>query len=142
MINRLIIIIAILTFASLCFADTDDEYQAKENAAIEATLIWLELIDEGEYKRSWDEAADYFKEIVEVDQWVGALETARAPHGDVISREIKSIDYTTSLPNAPDAEYFFIQFESSFDEKEQGFETLTPMLQENGEWRVSGYYIR
>ena len=138
----MVILIIILAFTSLCFADTDSEYQAKEDAALEATLSWLELIDNGEYEKSWEEAAEYFRQIIELEQWVGALETARAPHGNIISREMTSIDYTTSLPNAPESEYFFIQFESVFENKEKGFETLTPMLQENGEWRISGYYIR
>ncbi len=48
----------------------------------------------------------------------------------------------TSMPGAPDGEYVIIQFESSFANKKSAVETVTPMKDENGVWRVSGYYIK
>jgi hypothetical protein len=45
------------------------------------------------------------------------------------------------LPGAPDGEYVVIQFESSFEKKKSAVETVTPMLEKDGKWRVSGYYI-
>jgi hypothetical protein len=35
-----------------------------------------------------------------------------------------------------------IQYESSFEHKASAIETVTPMLGDDGQWRVSGYYIR
>ena len=49
--------------------------------------------------------------------------------------------YTTSLPGAPDGEYVVLQYESEFQRKKYAIETVTPML-DDGQWRVSGYYIR
>jgi hypothetical protein len=46
------------------------------------------------------------------------------------------------LPGAPDGQYVVIQFETSFENKHNAVETVTPMLEPNGQWRVSGYYIR
>ena len=48
----------------------------------------------------------------------------------------------TSLPGAPDGEYVVIQFEASFGNKRASVETVTPMLDKDGQWRVSGYYIK
>ena len=42
---------------------------------------------------------------------------------------------------APDGEYVVLQFQADFENKAQAVETITPMLDE-GQWRVSGYYIR
>ena len=35
-----------------------------------------------------------------------------------------------------------IQYETSFERKKHGTETVTPMKDRDGEWRVSGYYIK
>ena len=64
------------------------------------------------------------------------------PLGELISRTIKNSTYTTSLPGAPDGEYVVIQFSTSFAKKMQIIETVTPMLEKDGVWRVSGYYIK
>ena len=62
--------------------------------------------------------------------------------GKLISREVKSAVYESSLPGVPDGEYVVIQFETSFENKKSAIETVTPMLEKDGKWRVSGYYIK
>lgn len=48
----------------------------------------------------------------------------------------------TSLPGAPDGKYVVIQYDTSFENKKAAVETVTPMLDKDGKWRVSGYYIK
>ena len=43
---------------------------------------------------------------------------------------------------APDGEYVVIQFSASFAHKKSALETITPMLEKDGKWRVSGYYMK
>jgi ribosomal protein S17E len=38
--------------------------------------------------------------------------------------------------------YVVIEFESSFENKKSAVETVTPMMDKDGKWRVSGYYIK
>jgi hypothetical protein len=66
----------------------------------------------------------------------------RKPLGKTLSRKITSAKYTTTLPGAPDGEYVVIQYQTSFKNKLSAVETVTPMLDKNGDWRVSGYYIK
>ena len=47
-----------------------------------------------------------------------------------------------SLPGAPDGEYVVIQYATTFENKKSAIETITPMLDGDGKWRVSGYYIK
>jgi len=35
-----------------------------------------------------------------------------------------------------------IQYESSFEHKQSAVETITPTLDKDGKWRVSGYFIK
>ena len=113
-----------------------------EEAAVGAAKSWLVLVDAGKYGESWEEAAQFFKGVVSKDQWMEAMEGARKPFGKNDSREVKSKRYRTSLPGAPDGEYVIIQFKSSFENKKSAVETVTPMLDEDGQWRVSGYFMK
>jgi hypothetical protein len=62
--------------------------------------------------------------------------------GKLLSRKLKSATYKTTMPGAPDGEYVVIQYDSSFEHKQAAVETVTPMLDKDGKWRVSGYYIK
>jgi len=117
--------------------------QAKpEQLAQQSADAWLALVDSGKYAQSWDEAAQFFKSHVTKDQWQDALHASRDPFGKLVSRKVKSADYKTSLPGAPDGQYVVIQYETSFEHKQSAVETVTPMLDKDGKWRVSGYYIK
>lgn len=141
--GKLYLIVSILTVACIfTFIQISLADQAKEKAAVDASIVWLKLVDEGKYSESWDEAAQYFKNAVDKKQWKKSLESVRSPLGKVVTRKIKSKQYTTTLPGAPDGEYVVIQYETSFKNKKQAMETITPMLDKDGRWRVSGYYIK
>lgn len=114
----------------------------REKAAIAAAEKWLRIVDKGKYIESWKESSEYFKQAVQQDQWEQAVQAVREPLGKLISRKVQSATYTTSLPGAPDGQYIVIQFNTSFKNKKSGIETVTPMIDKDGIWRVSGYYIK
>jgi hypothetical protein len=116
--------------------------ETREDAAQAAAESWLALVDAGEYGDSWDEAAARFQGAVTRDQWEQAVNGVREPLGAVVSRKVKSRQYTKQLPGAPDGEYVVVQFETVFENKAEAVETLTPMVDKDGAWRVSGYFIR
>jgi len=115
---------------------------SSEKAAWETARAWLHLVDEGKYAESWKEAAPYFRNAVPEAQWVQSLDAVRKPLGKVLSRKEESSRYATSLPGAPDGEYVVIQYRTSFQNKREAVETVTPMRGPDGKWQVSGYYIR
>jgi hypothetical protein len=119
--------------------NADGQSQQK---AVEAAKKWLALVDRGEYGKSWETAAGYFKAAVGKKHWEQKAAAVRSPLGKVIIRKLKSKQYATSLPGAPDGEYVVIQFETSFEKKKSSVETVTPMKEKDGTWRVSGYYIK
>jgi hypothetical protein len=135
----IITLVATALFLGGCFRPRNPEAEA---AAVAAAEAWLALVDNGEYDTSWDEAASFFRAAVEKEKWAEMMQSFRQPFGANLSREVKSKRYRTSLPGAPDGEYVIIQFKSSFENKKSGLETVTPMLDQDGTWRVSGYYIK
>ena len=103
---------------------------------------WLRMIDEGKYAESWKDAAELFRNAISHEQWEQSLRAVRKPLGKVVTRKVKTMNYKTSLPGAPDGEYVVIEFASSFEKKKSAIETVTPMMDKDGKWRVSGYYIK
>ena len=110
-------------------------------SAGKCALDWLALVDAGEFGRSYDECASAAKSTTGREDWAKNLKAVREPLGPMISRDVYSVDYVTEIPDAPPGKYVIIVFASSFENKEQVFERVTPMLEKDGTWRVSGYYI-
>lgn len=110
--------------------------------AQEAARSWLVLTDGGQYGASWDAAAAGFKSALSKPGWESALGAVRAPLGALRTRTLKGATYTRTLPGAPDGEYVVIQYQTQFENKASAVETVTPMKQKDGTWKVSGYFIR
>jgi hypothetical protein len=110
--------------------------------AQEATTMWLGLTDAGEYSRSWEQAAGYFQSKVTKAAWESAVRAARSPLGSVNSRKLKSAVFTRTIPGAPDGEYVVIQYDTTFEHNANAKETVTPLREKDGTWKVSGYFIK
>jgi hypothetical protein len=105
--------------------------------AVGAAERWLRMIDSGEYAGSWDAAAELVQSTVSQDQWIRAIAAARSAHGAMTSRRLRTASFTRSLPNSPEGAYVVIVYESSFANG-SGVETVIPMRDPDGEWRVAG----
>lgn len=139
MIRKIACIVIIVLIISVVTAVAGNA--EKEAAAVLSAERWLGMIDEGKYAQSWKEAAELFRNAVRQEQWEQSLQAVRKPLGKLINRKLKMKTYKTSLPGAPDGEYVVIEFETTFEKKKSAVETVTPMMDKNGKWRVSGYYI-
>jgi hypothetical protein len=141
-VRRFLQIGIFLMFTLFCITTVTAGTSGKKEAALSAAGKWLSLIDKGNYSGSWREAASYFRNAVTQEKWDQSLQAYRKPLGNLVSRKVASEAYETSLPGAPDGEYVIIRFETSFENKKQAVETVTPMLDKDGKWRVSGYFIK
>ncbi len=129
--------VALVVLSGASWAAEKPEDQAQPVAE-----SWLKLVDEGKYEDSWDRSARLFKGAVTREQWRQAASGARAPLGKLVSRKLKSRKYAEQLPGAPDGKYVIIQYDSVFEHKRSAVETVTPMVDVDGMWRVSGYFVR
>ncbi|MCY2987054.1 MAG: DUF4019 domain-containing protein [Planctomycetota bacterium] len=123
-------------------ATAAEKHDDAEQKAVESAKAWLALVGQDKYGEAWDAAAELLKNAVSKEDFEKSLTAARKPLGKIKSRELKSKQYATSLPGAPDGEYVVIQFKTAFENKKAGVETITPMLDKDKKWRVSGYFIR
>ncbi len=116
--------------------------EKSEKLAVTAAEAWLALVDQQKYSESWDEAAQYFQGAITRAKWGDTLRPVRAPLGKLVSRKLKSKQYAEALPGAPDGKYVVIEYETSFGNKKSAIETVVPMADPDGTWRVSGYFIK
>lgn len=128
---------AIIAVSGGMFAAAKPEDEAQKSAE-----RWFALVDAGKFAESWKTAANYLQAAVSQQQFENSLEGVRKPLGHVISRKLNSAQYTKSLPGAPEGQYVVLQFDTSFANKKAAVETVTPMLDKDGSWKVSGYYIK
>ncbi|MGA7827546.1 MAG: DUF4019 domain-containing protein [Geobacteraceae bacterium] len=140
MIPRILLLIGLGVLFAAGIAAAQNSHN--EKAAVASAEKWLSVVDSGNYADSWQEAAVFFKNAVTKEQWEKSMRSFRKPLGRLVSRRVLSTAYRTSLPGAPDGKYVVITFETAFENKRSAVETVTPMLEKDGTWRVSGYFIR
>ncbi len=129
---------ALLAVAPLTGAADVDPTAPAQGAATQ----WLSLSDGARYGEAWEQAATYFRDSIRKPDWEAAAKAARGPLGAVKSRSLKSATVKTTLPGMPDGEYVVIEYETRFENKAAATETITPMKEKDGAWKVSGYFIR
>jgi hypothetical protein len=127
---------------AVLFMATGAAAQKVEELAQQSAESWLALVDAGKYGSSWQAAASMFKAAVNKEQWEHMLKATRDPLGKVQSRKVLKATFTKSLPGAPDGDYVVMQYETSFEHKQSAIETITSVLDKDGKWRVSGYFIK
>ena len=134
-----VIAVAVLISTLALFAVAQNTDTKPAQTAAES---WLALVDQAKYAESWDTASTVFKGAVTKEKWDEMVKAVRPPLGDVVSRMLKSAQYTTSLPGVPDGDYVVIEYDTTFKNKKSAVETITPMLDTDGQWHVAGYTIR
>lgn len=135
--KRLLAGILIAMFISgICFA------ASPEKKAEICAKNWLELVDGKNYAESYDDAASFFKTMVKKDAWIDTLSNLRSMLRGAVSRKLVSAKYATKMPGAPDGEYVILVYKTKFTKKDDAKEVVVPMLDSDGRWRVSGYYIK
>lgn len=135
------LILGLLSGVGHAQGDSSDRNVAVQQA-IKAADAWVKLIDDAKYAESWQQAAAFFKEHLTADQWAKMAAAARKPVGRMVSRKFKMAQYATHLLGAPEGQYVVIMYDTEFANRKNAVETVTPMLDKDGQWRVSGYYIR
>lgn len=128
---------SLASFATVGAADSDPAADA-----VAASRAWLSVVDAGQYGQSWDEAAALFKDHITKSQWERAVGDVRKQTGAVKTRELESAKPAHQLPGVPDGDYVVIVYHSSFATIPAATETVTPMRDPDGHWRVAGYLVK
>ena len=140
------ILVSISMIAAICggivrSASADDRNSQVEQA-IKAAEAWLKLVDDGKYRESWEQSASLFRDKITPEGWEKLAKSTRAHTGALVSRKFKLAAYATSLPGAPPGQYVVIEYDASYANIQSAIDKVTPMLDTDGQWHVSGYWIQ
>lgn len=118
-------------------------------------MAYLAKIDEGDYRAALAQSAPIMREQLEPSEWENALNQVRTPLGAVQKRSLRKLFFTRLLPGAPDSQYVVVQHETTFSGRADPVsETIITIRVingkiappdaggEDGQWMVSGYYLR
>ena len=108
----------------------------------EGAPVGQSFVDAGDYAASWNRAAALFKATVTQDARVKQIVAALASHGKLVSRRLRARTATERLPGQPDGKYVVLEYDTVFERHASAIETVTPMVDPDGTWRVVGYFIR
>ena len=131
-----------LLWVSLLLGAETASGQETDPQALDAALECLSLLDNGQYGRTWDSAADLFRTAITSDAWVARITAVRVPLGRLVARQFKSSEPVTNPAGVPEGEYLVIRFTTSFENRESSSETLVLHHGPGRDWKVSGYFIR
>lgn len=108
----------------------------------EAAVAWLDLLDSGQYGASWDQAAVALQRAVPRPAWEARMRAVRAPLGAVLARRLKLASYTEALPEVAIGQSVVLEYETRFENRVSAVETVTPIKDAWGMWKVGAYSIR
>ena len=99
--------------------------------------------DQGEYSQSWETAAGYLKNRrreARLRQVAQRREKA-AGKSRLQATRIETVHHEPARTR-PTASTSSCKYKTSFEHRKSAIETVTPMLDKDKKWRVSGYYIK
>lgn len=108
----------------------------------EAAVAWLDLLDSAQYGASWDQSAVQLQRAVPRAAWEAQVRAWRAPLGAVVARRLKLASYNETLPELAVGQTVVLEYETRFENRVSAVETVTPVKDARGSWKVGAYSIR
>ena len=116
------------------------EQKPAPEAAVAAAEAWLEFVDRGDYRASWEQGAQMLRTTVSLPEWAHSLVQADAKTGPVQERMQAKAWYTTEMPGAPAGEYVVVRYWARYD-KLEAIEGVV-LVREGEGWKVAGYKMQ
>jgi hypothetical protein len=139
MMNR--IAYGVLLYVWIATAVSGWRRAGKEKARWPPAEKWDRLVDGGQ-TRELEEAAEYFRNCRQASASGSRRSGAWGSPSAHRLMEVDDRHLQTAQPGGADGEYVVVTFETSFENKKTAIETVTPMMDKDGTWRVSGYFIK
>jgi hypothetical protein len=131
------------------FAAGAQSMSAPQREALNGAERWLIPVDNERYADAWAMAAEPFKSSVTREDWRVGIRKLRKEYGRVVIRKAGKVAYVGSAPDPNDPATqtkpgmrIAMLFDTKFAGNKQATEEVTMVLEDDGIWRVAGYYIK
>lgn len=138
MIKQLTAVFFLLLCTSVAYAEESNILEKVESSA----RSWLELVDSGKYKESWENSSALFKTKTSESEWIKSITAIRGPRGTINARYIATAGTTKTLSGFPDGEYVVLQFYTTFTQKGLALETVAQAKTSDQTWQIVEYSIK
>ena len=115
---------------------------SSDHLSAQEAVRFLELMDQARYDDAWLSMSPLFQTLNHQPQWQNRQQTIRAAYGALSSRQLDRISYRQTYTLSPDGEYVVVQFDSSFTNKADTFETVVLDCRTTPECFIREYIIR
>ena len=102
---------------------------------------WLRLLDDAEYELCWQNAAEYFRNSVSLEEWKEKGSSARSAVGHLQTRKLKQSHATDDIGVGPKGKYCICEYDCVFSSVGSIVERVTLLQEDDGQYRVIGYYL-
>ncbi|MDL2329683.1 DUF4019 domain-containing protein [Desulfosarcina sp. OttesenSCG-928-A07] len=133
--------ILFVCMAVVCLGFPIQGHSGMMEDAQKAAEKWMPSVDGGHYTESWQMTSDMFKKKISQKKWVETAEATLEPLGPVVSRGLRAIVFTHTLPDHPDGDYMVIRFNTEFQEDSDAVETVTLVKEKDNTWKIVGYFV-
>ncbi|QGX41189.1 DUF4019 domain-containing protein [Permianibacter aggregans] len=134
-------ICSMMCFLLAGISNAEMTVQANDEAVAAATQ-WLQKVDAKQLKQAYDSSGKLMREAVDVEKWSAAVEGVRQQAGEMQSRALNSVTAHESFPGLSNGDYMVVVFNTKFAHKPAAIETLSFQREDDGQYRVIGYFVQ
>jgi len=140
MIHVSLAVIALIIIFYPYFSNKPDPEKVKEASA--AAVVFLDLLDKGNFEEAWRQSASYMRNDIPLENWLAQLNQVRSQVGALRERSQSDVKYTKEqIEGIPEGEYLSFFYNSRFDNHGSARERVTLYHEATTSWRVAGYFI-
>lgn len=119
------------------------ESNATQEEAVSVAQKWLELVESGQLNEGWKTLSSQYKINVTQQKWQTVCNSVYNKPTKAIDRKIIHISQWHDRNSDNDeSSYVTIRFKTTYDDKTERVQMITPRLEQDGQWRVAGFYFR
>lgn len=128
----------LLAFSSVSFAQTTDLPPAAESVCQKL----FEYLDAGQFKESFELAAEVVKEEDSVELWFGHMESWRGSMGQVKERSLIRVEKVKKFADLPEGDYILAVYRTNFSAHPESEEHVVLAGSETEGFTVAGYEVQ
>lgn len=119
------------------------EIQAKQHQqAVSAAQEWLDLVENGKLHEGWEKLSPQYRNNVTQQKWEAVFNTVHVKNARPINRTILHVSQWKDHSTGSDEKYLMIRIKTTYDDQSERVQMVAPKLDDDGEWRVAGFYFR
>lgn len=135
-------ILSFLVLILLSGLNTAESQAMQQHQAVSVAQEWLDLVENGQLHEGWERLSPQYRNNVTQQKWEAVFNSVHAKNARPINRTILHVSKWKDHSSGNDEKYLMVRIKTTYDDQSERVQMITPKLDEDGEWRVAGFYFR